>query len=66
MIAFIAVMSGDARIRAKLRELADALGRLAQHVPGEAGAELERCAREVHPECATPPAPPPDRRPQLH
>jgi hypothetical protein len=47
LLAFVVVMNGDAHIRAKLRELADALGRLSQHVPGEDGAELRRCARDV-------------------
>jgi hypothetical protein len=42
------VMSGDAHIRAKLRELADALSRLSRHVRGEDGAELERYARDLH------------------
>ena len=58
-------MSGDASIRGKLRELADALDRLARHVPGEDRAEVERCARDVHPGPAAlgpPPAPGPGGR----
>jgi len=41
-------MGRETRIRAKLRELAEAMHRLAQHVPGEDGAELERCALDLH------------------
>jgi hypothetical protein len=50
-------MDRETRIRAKLRELADALQRLAQHVPGEDGAELERCALDLHPGAADRAAP---------
>ncbi len=62
-------MSGEADIRAKLRELADVLGQLAQYTPGDHGAELERCARDVHPGPAPTirrPEPGPKRRPRLH
>jgi hypothetical protein len=57
-------MSAETRINAKLRELADAMRRLAQHLPGEPGAALERCALDLHPVAAdgAPPRAPRTRR----
>lgn len=62
-------MSEEARINAKLRALADAMRRLARHVPGEPGAALERCALDLHPTAADgalPMAPRARRRHLLH